>query len=448
MRRLTHGLSLFVLGGLLCGQTAAHATALNAVELWAQIVQPAVQSSSRPPASSEVLHAMVHLAVYDAVVAIEGGSKPYGRPIQAPPGADVRTAVATAAYLVSRARVDAAQTNLDYLDGQYRAYMQELRADPATDLGAKIGAQAAAQILALRADDGFSNVVLYACSNPLPIGEFEPNGGCETQPVDVKLSQVKPYTLKHPDAFRPEGPDELTSEDYAEDFAETRDYGRDIGSVRTPEQTDIALFWSEHTYAQWNRNLINLAVTKRLDVRETARLFAMAHTASADAIIVGFSAKYFYRAWRPRKAIPLADLDGNPATIGDPSWKPFLSVNHPEYPSAHAFWSTALTQAVAAFFGTKRVRWTIDSKASGIIQQERTYDDVKALTREVDDARVWSGLHWRHSMRDGDEVGRRVATYVLRHYFRERHEQESDDEGEHDADDDNHDGDQHHQHDN
>jgi hypothetical protein len=424
MRVVIQRLSYCALGLLLCGQ-AARADQLNAVELWAQIVQPTVQFTStgaRPPASSEVLHAMVHLAVYDAVVAIEGGSKPYGHPIDAPPHADVRTAVATAAYTVARARVDQTSTNLAGLDAQYQSYMQLLGADPATDRGAKVGAMAAAQILSMRADDGFNNVVLYSCSsNPPPIGEFTPNGGCGTQPVDVKLSQVKPYTLKHPEAFRPEGPNALTSEDYAKDFAETRDYGRATGSLRTPEQIDTALFWSENTYAQWNRNMINLAASRGLSVRETARLFAMAHTSAADAIIVGFTAKYSFRAWRPRTAIPLADQDGNPATAADPTFTPFLTVNHPEYPSAHGFWSTALSHAVAAFFGTRNFQWTIDSAVPNLTKPTRTFDNLKDLREEIDNARVWSGLHWRHSMHDGDELGRRVSRYVLEHQFKETH---------------------------
>lgn len=421
MRRSTHRVLMFVLGCLLLGLTETHAQELNPVETWARIIQPAVQAQTppgtRPPASSEVLHAMIHLAVYNAVVAIEGGSKPYGHPIEGPRWADVRAAVATAAYLVARERVDSSYVST--LDAQYAQYMLGIPPGTATRLGVRVGTLAARAMLEMRDGDGFDDTLLYACTTiPPPPGEFEPNGGCGTPPVDVKLSQIRPYTFRNVNAFRPSGPDPLTSNAYLEDFEETRDYGRATGSVRTAEQTDVAFFWSENTYAQWNRNLIDLAVVKGLDVRETARLFAMAHTASADAIIAGFSAKYFYRAWRPRTAIPLADVDGNPDTDADPTWLPLLSVNHPEYPAAHGFWSSALTDAVAAFFGTSRVTWTIDSKAGTVVQKQRSYDKLSAIIREVDDARVWSGLHWRHSMRDGDQLGRRVARHVLRHFFR------------------------------
>jgi hypothetical protein len=231
---------------------------------------------------------------------------------------------------------------------------------------------------------------------------------------------VRPFTFSDPAVFRPNGPDPLTSKAYTADFIETRDYGRTDSAVRTPAQTDVAYFWAEHPYVHWNRNLIGLARSRGLDVVQTARLFALVHTAAADAAIVGFEAKYHYASWRPRTAIPRADTDGNPDTDADPTWQPLLLVNHPEYPSGHGFWSTAVTDAVAAFFGTNKVTWTlVTSKAAvpQLVQTERTYDDLNALMREVDDARVWAGLHWRHSMRHGAQAGRRVAAHVARHFF-------------------------------
>ena len=140
-----------------------------------------------------------------------------------------------------------------------------------------------------------------------------------------------------------------------------------------------------------------------------------------DAAIAGFDAKYSFRAWRPRTAIPRAGTDGNPDTDPDPTWAPLLTVNHPEYPSAHGFWSTALTDAISAFFGTNRVTWTIKTSTTAVpqvVQAERTYSDLNAVMRDVDDARVWAGLHWRHSMRHGDQMGRKVARHVVTNFFR------------------------------
>jgi hypothetical protein len=148
---------------------------------------------------------------------------------------------------------------------------------------------------------------------------------------------------------------------------------------------------------------------------------AMIYTAGADANIAGFEAKYFYRYWRPRTAIPRADTDGNPDTDADPTWTPLISVNHPEYPSAHSYISTAQTDTIARFFGTNKVSWTLTASRSAIpqlVKTERTYRDMNSLMREIYDARVWAGLHWRHSMLHGAQIGRKVAKHVCDNFFR------------------------------
>jgi len=162
-------------------------------------------------------------------------------------------------------------------------------------------------------------------------------------------------------------------------------------------------------------------LASNLDARDTARMFAMVHTAVSDAIIIGFEAKYRYAAWRPRTAIPQADADGNPRTDADPSWRPLLSVNHPEYPSGHSFYSTAVTEAVAQFFGTSEVPWTIVTSKEAVpqlVRTERAYNSLGALMDDVTNARVWFGLHYRNTMREGAEFGGRVARHVLGGYFR------------------------------
>jgi hypothetical protein len=368
---------------------------------------------------------MVVLAMYDAAVAIEGGYEPYAAAIQAPLGADVRAAVATAAYLTARARVVAAE--IAALDQRYLTYMAALPDGAGKAGGIQVGQAASAAILARRANDGFGLVVPYACSTTPPApGEFTPDAGCPTaptspQPADAKVGMIQPFVIRDVSDLMPDGPDPMISSAYVEDFEETRDYGRIDSALRTAEQTDVAYFWSEHPYVHWNRNLVSLAVAQGLSVIEAARFFAMVHTSASDAVIAGFSAKYYYRAWRPRTAIPQADLDGNPDTAADPSWRPLLSVNHPEYPSGHGFWSSAVLDAVSAFFETNKITWTIATSRTAVpalVQTERTYHHLNALMREIGDARVWAGLHWRQAIRDGMKIGRRVAATVTKHCFR------------------------------
>ena len=336
----------------------------------------------------------------------------------------MRAAVATAAYLTARARVAASQ--FAYLDQEYAGYMASLPDGVGKTNGIRVGTEAAAAIVERRASDGFNNVVLYECSEvPPPPGEFEPDSGCPAsatapQPVDAKVGQIKPYTFKKRHDFAPRRPRAMTSATYTADFNETRDIGRVDSVTRTPEQTDIAFFWSENPYVHWNRNLTSLAISKELGVRDTARMFAMVQTAVSDAVIIGFEAKYRYAFWRPRTAIPQADADGNDDTEADPSWRPLLSVNHPEYPSGHGFWSAALIDSLAAFFGTTEVTWTITTSKVAVPRVEqtsRTYEDLETLKSEIFDARIWGGLHWRFSTEAGSKIGARVATHVSKHFF-------------------------------
>ena len=332
-----------VLLGIGLPAAPAGAAGPNVVTEWALIVQTAIHSPGEPRAvpSSYLLHTITQLAVYDAVMAVEGGFEPFHTAVKAAEDADVRAAVATAAYRAARGRV--APSQFGYLDDRYGTYLATIPDGAPKQHGIEVGEAAAAGILALRANDGFSNTVTYQCSGaPLPLGEFEPDGGCAIQPLEAKLAQVTPFTFPNPGQFRPDGPSPSASDQWAADFDEVKAYGGATSTVRTAEQTDVAYFWSEHAYVHWNRNITNLVTAKGLGVADTARLLAMLWTAMSDSLIAGFDAKYFYRAWRPRTAVLRAAEDGNPKTIPDPTWTPLISVNHPEYPSAHGFVTGAI----------------------------------------------------------------------------------------------------------
>ena len=396
---------------ILIALVAAPATAQNVVTHWAAIAQSAIVVG-RTPASSNVLHAMVQLAIYDAAIAIEGGYEPYGAEVIAPLGADINAAVATAAYRVLRERVPG---QASFLDNEYANNLAAIPVGQAKTDGIKVGEAVAAALLALRDNDGFDNVVPYVQPSPGP-GVFEPVA--PATPIELKLAQVSPYTFDDPAAFRPDGPAPLVSNDYAENFIETRDYGRSNSTFRSPEQTDIALFWAENPYTQWNRNLRNIAIANQLNIPETARMMAMAFIAGADALIGCLEAKYFYMWWRPVHAIQRAGTDGNLDTDPDPTWTALLTVNFPEYPSAHACLSTGIADALTAYFGTNNFSVTLDSTMPALLAPVRTYRKLNDVTREVDDARVWGGLHWRNSMKEGDKLGRKVAAHIVRHFFR------------------------------
>jgi hypothetical protein len=392
--------------------SAAPAARGNPVIDWNEKAQkaivPPVTPLPRPPGSSAVLEGIVQAAIYDATIAIKGGYEPFvASPVVSRP-ASAAAAIATAACEVLIARVPDQAASVA---NQYDAYLAAIPG-PARDNGIAVGAAVAHTILAWRSNDGFETSVSWIQPPPGP-GVFEPYPA--PPPVDVKLKQVRPLTLASNDQFRPDGPSPLTSAEYAEDFNEVKAYGRIDSAVRTAEQTEIARFWAENTAVQWPRTQRELALAKGLDLAETARMLAMAQVASADAVLACFDAKYHYLAWRPIHAIRRADTDGNPTTDADPTWTPLLVVNHPEYPGAHGCWTTAVTETLAAFFGTDKVTFAMSSTVNGTTHY---YDRLTEAAKEVYDARTWAGLHFRNSTMEGAWIGKKVAHYVVANFFR------------------------------
>ncbi len=399
---------------------ASPATLGNPVLDWNQIAQKAIVTPPppgappRPAGSQTVLEGIVQAAIYDATVAIEGGSEPFVSSPTVSRPASTAAAVAKAACEVLLDRVPDQATSVA---DQYAAYVAAIPDGPAKDNGIAIGGQVADDILAWRAGDGFDNVIPWVQPTPGP-GVFEPFPP-GTTPVDVKLKQVRPLTLTSNDQFRPDGPSPLTSAEYAEDFNEVKAYGRADSAVRTPEQTEVARFWADNAAIQWPRTERALAAEKGLSLAETARMLALTRVAAADALLACFDAKYHYVFWRPIYAIRRADTDGNPATEPDPSWTPLLFVNHPEYTGAHGCVTTAVTETLAAFFGTDKVAF---SMFSSVTNTTHYYDRFNDAAKEVYDARTWAGLHFRNSTMEGAWIGRKVARYVAANFFRPRAE--------------------------
>jgi hypothetical protein len=229
---------------------------------------------------------------------------------------------------------------------------------------------------------------------------------------------MRPLALASPSQFRPDGPNALDSQAYADDFNQVKTLGRIDTESRTPDQTNEARFWTDHDIRQWNDGLLRLAAAEGLDTLQTSRMLALAHVAGGDAMIACFDAKYHYWFWRPFQAIARAANDGNPATTADPSWLPLgATPNFPEYPSAHACHSTAVVTALDAFFGTDTVTFTLDSRAPLVTARVRTYARLHDVVKDVDWARVLVGFHFRNSDLQGTALGRAVSRYVVGHDF-------------------------------
>jgi hypothetical protein len=389
--------------------TSASAAAgpADAVLAWSGYGAQAI-TAGRPPANAMVLLGIEHVAMYDVAVALGLPARPVAVRARARPDTSGPAAIATAAHDVLVARVPAQRA---FVDTPYQAYLAGIPDGATKSRGVDLGRRVATGVLAWRSGDGLDNSVPYVQPAPGP-GVWEPTA--PTPPVDIVLTQVRPLSLRTPDQFRPDGPLPLTSRQYAREVAQVQALGRVDSQVRTAEQTQVAQFWAENTAVQLHRAVLRLASAKRLPFGRTARLLAMTFVSAGDAGIACFDAKYHYMSWRPVHAVQRADTDGNPRTGPDPTWQPLLNVNHPEYPSGHACLTGAVTAALTAFFHRDRMRFTVDST---VTQTERTFGSFAASVDEVVEARIYSGLHFRHSMLDGATLGRRAAAWVVAHDF-------------------------------
>jgi hypothetical protein len=377
------------------------------------------------PGEAGVYMAIAHVAIYDAALAIQGGYEPYAIALTAPE-ASPAAAIATAAHhtlvgppgtgLQPALGLTPAQQAI--LDGRYAEYLAAIPDGTAKTTGIAVGEQVAGAVLALRVNDGREANPQFGQPPFVPPapgpGVWEPN---PSGPVlGLRLPGMRPLALETPSQFRPDGPNLLTSTEYTEDFDQIKELGRIDSATRTPEQTTEALFWTDHDARQWNDGLLRLAVARELDLVEAARMLAMAHVSGGDALIACFDAKYQYWFWRPFRAIARAGTDGNPETDADPSWQPLRATpNHPEYPSAHACHTAGVAHALAAFFGTDRVAFVLDSRITGTT---REYERFHEAFMEVNLARVLAGFHFRNSDLEGSNLGRHVSRYVTDHFFR------------------------------
>jgi hypothetical protein len=397
----------------------------NAVTDWNARAQTAI-APGRGSGSATYLQALVQLAIYDAVVAIEGGYEPFNAFIAAPAGANVSAAVATAAWRVVRQRVPAQAASID---GQYATYLAGISDGQSKTDGIAVGEASAAVMLAARAGDNFSSNLPYV-QPPVGPGVWEPT--LPTPPVDYNLQFVIPITSDSPQAFRPGPPLDLTSRGYAIDVAEVQALGRIDSALRTAEQLDVARFWSESAFTLWTRGMRNLAISRGLDELETARLMGMTTLAAADTLISCWEAKYHYSSWRPVQAITRADTDGNRRTIADPTWTALLNQNHPEYPAGHGCYGSSVVTALKRYFGTDEVAISLDSTAAGLTSPTHVYARLPDIVEETANARVWAGLHFRHTLKVSKKLGKTVARHALHHQFRRV---DGDDEADHDEED-------------
>jgi hypothetical protein len=384
------------------------------------------------------MYAMMHVAVHDALNAIDRHSRPYAVSLNATPGTSPDAAVAAAArdVLVSVLGsfsfflpADCINGGIASVEADYAAALAAIPNGPAKSAGVALGQAAAAAILALRSADGF---------NTPPI---DPNYQEGTAPGEYRYTpgtpfafaphwgDVTPFVLHDGSQFRPGPPYSLTSRKYAADVNEVQRLGGDgitTPSARTGEQTEIALFWVESSPLAWNRLTRSVATADELDLWESARLFGLLNLAMADGYIGSFDTKYHYRFWRPVTAIRLAAIDDNPATIADPTWTPLVQTPPiPDYDSGHAVQGGAAAEVLKQFFKSDEMSFSACSltlppgqTCSDATPTLRHFTSFSQAADENAVSRIYVGFHFRDAVetgtRHGEKIGRRAVNHFLR----------------------------------
>ena len=350
-----------------------------------------------PPAIRAM--AIVQTSVYEAVNATA-------------PGASVDAAVAAANRATLTKLMPSQQASID---AAYQAALAQVADGPAKAAGIAVGEQAAAAVLARRADDG-----------ALPAESHRPHTTAGTYvptatPAVTQWSQRKPWLMASAAQFRPGPPPALTSDAWARDYNEVKSFGAKNSTRRSAEQTEIARFWEYSLPAIYHGVVRSVAQVPGRDMTQNARMFAAVAQAMDDAMISVFEAKYHYNFWRPATAIRNGDIDGNDATQREASWTSFIDAPmHPEYPSAHSILAAAVGTVLKAEIGKgpMPVLTTTSPTAKGASRRWTNLDD---FTREVGDARIYEGIHYRTSTDVGIAMGKQIGALTVEKFLQIPH---------------------------
>jgi hypothetical protein len=424
----------------------AAAAAGNSVLTWNQNAAEATTAACLTPPPGDPFHesriyAVMHIAIHDALNAIDQRSRPYAFDGPRQPGASPDAAVAAAGRtvlaalisqlpleLVAPACIAAGQASVA---ADYAAALALIPDGQAKTQGIALGEAAAQAILARRASDGAVGPFLnFDCPTNTAPGQYQCTPDTPYIVFEV-WANVSPFVLKDSSQFRPGPPYALKSDKYAADYNEVKSLGGDgvtTPSQRTADQTQIALFWLENSPLKWNRIARTVAAGQGLDVWESARLFGLLNVALADGYIAMVSTKNHYDFWRPVTAIRNGNTDGNPETTGDPTWTPLRTTPaDQDYASGHAIEGGAGAEVLKQFFGTDRIRFQDCSTSleSGTCSDAspvlRSYSSFSQAAEENAFSRILVGFHFRHSVEEGTEYGRHIAKRATNLYFRTVH---------------------------
>ena len=393
-------LAIWISGALALSATAARADII--MDWNAKADALAIEKQLLNAANSRG-QAMLHIAMFEAVNAIDRRYAPYRLKLTAEKNVSREAAAAAAAYDVLLALHPDKKADLDATLATSLAGIAE---NEAKAKGVELGKQAAAGIIALRANDGSNTPEDYRPATAA--GVYIPT----TIPIESTASKITPFVMASASQFRAAPPPALTSETWTRDLNEIREIGSLASAKRSAEQTTIARFWFFTGPRTYNAIVRQIASNRTMDLVDCARLYALTSIASADAFIAVFDAKYAHNLWRPVTAIRNADLTSNPATPREASWQPLgVTPMHPEYPCAHCIVSSAISTVLQHVVGNEVAEIALVSPtAPGVT---RKWTRLQDYSDEVSSARIYAGFHYRFSTEAGKQMGKKIGDLAV-----------------------------------
>ena len=380
------------------------------VVAWNQELLHIVQTPGDQPATVHPTRsfAIMHAAIYDAVVSITRQDPPYLVSVNAPHEARIDAAAAQAGHDSLIALYPKLQPELDALLASQLAAIPDGK--PKAE-GVQVGSEVTARLIAERANDGSSATPPAFVAGTQP-GDYRPTPPNFPAPVFTGWSQVKPFVLSGASEFRAAPPPAVTSAAYADALNQVKSLGQNTSTTRTEDQTVAARFWAPPIWNTWNEIADHAVTVHRTNLENTARLFALLNLSFADSAIAFYDSKYHYAVWRPVTAIRLGDTIGNPAIQGDPSWTPLaVTAADPSYPGAHSTISAAGAAILSSFYPRDRA---IDVTSDALPGTVRTFNGYAAIENEAGLSRIYAGQHTSLDDAAGRLLGSGVAQLVLR----------------------------------
>jgi hypothetical protein len=386
--------------------------AVDPITRWSVEGARATAAAGMAPLRTPITFAILHAAMYDAVIAVGGTGDRYAvaPPVKRPASAEA--AAVEAGYRILLAEVPSQQAALELVYGQLLSLVPD---SAAKQNGMLVGEDVARQLLAIRASDGRNAVIPYVPASGPGVWVTTPPGFLEVS--TAFLARVTPFTMDSPSQFRSAGPPPLDSKQWARDYNEVKALGAHTGSTRSAEQTATAWFWEPLAGTVWPDSIRRLATEQGLNLESSARFQAAAFTAFADSLIACWDAKFAFNTWRPVTAIRAGDTDGNALTERAADWLPLaITPNFPEYPSGHTCVTAAVAHTIERFL-PHEVSIPARNLVSG---EERFFRKASDVVEEVVEARMLLGVHYRFADEDGADIGRKVAGQIHARWFARR----------------------------